>query len=67
MLNQKQRQSKQEQKKVNPIYNDCIDALVALGYKKNDAKQSVGHFFRSNKIDSVEQFIVDFFKKDKND
>lgn len=67
LLNKKQQQSKREQKKVNPIYNDCVDALVALGYKKNDAKQSVDQFFKNNKVDSIEQFIVDFFKKDKND
>ena len=54
-----------EVKQNNSIYNDCVDALVALGYKKTIAKEEVKEFLSKNDIDSIEQFIVAFFKKDK--
>lgn len=52
--------------KTHPLFNDCIDALVALGYKRQIAKQDATAFFAVNNIDSIEEFIVSFFKKDKN-
>ena len=46
-----------------PLQQDCVDALVTLGYKPNVAKESAISFLSKNNIDSVEQFIVEYFKK----
>jgi hypothetical protein len=59
----KQEQKQQQQPKVNQLQQDCIDALIALGCKKTEAKNGVELFFKNNNVDSIEEFIVQYFKK----
>lgn len=55
---------KKKKKKFNhPMLQDCIDALIALGSNKADAKNQVEQFLKNNNVDSIEEFIVKFFKK----
>jgi hypothetical protein len=60
------KQERTETKTPHPLFNDFVDALVALGYKKTSAKQEVVNYLSKNSVNSIEEFIVDFFKKDKN-
>jgi len=48
------------------LYNDCVDALVALGVKAGVAKKEVSKFFSKNQADSLEDFITQFYKKGKH-
>lgn len=43
---------------LNPIYNDCIEALVALGMKKTQAKQKAKEVFENNQINDIQHFIT---------
>jgi len=52
----------QEQKE-HPLYRDCVDAAVALGCKKREAEKGVREFFATNNVDSIEEFIVKYFKR----
>lgn len=52
-----------EDKKEHPLYQDCVDAAVALGCKKKEAAQGVKKFFENNDVDSIEEFIVKYFKR----
>lgn len=54
---------KQEDKKEHPLYRDCVDAAVALGCKKREAEKGVREFFATNNVDSIEEFIVKYFKR----
>lgn len=45
------------------ILNDCILALVAIGYSKTEAKKTANQVFESNQVESVEDFIVKAMKK----
>lgn len=54
-------------KKPSPVtvsVDEHVLALVAVGYKKTVAKSIVKDFFSKNKYIPVEQFIIEFFKKD---
>jgi hypothetical protein len=52
-----------EQQKEHPLYRDCVDAAVALGCKKREAAIGVKEFLKTNNVDSIEEFIVKYFKK----
>lgn len=39
------------------LYNDCIGCLVALGYKKTEAKNKTSDIFDNHEITTIEQFI----------
>jgi hypothetical protein len=39
------------------LYNDCISSLVALGYKKTEAKQKTKQAFDNHKVTSIQEFI----------
>lgn len=39
------------------MYNDCISSLVALGYKKTEAKQKTKQAFDNHKVTSIQEFI----------
>jgi len=44
-------------------FKDHVDALIAVGYKKNVAKNIVRDYFSKNPEISASQFVVEFFKK----
>lgn len=49
---------------VNPIFNDCRDALVSLGVPKRKAKAEVEVIFdRNPNIKTVQEFITEYGKK----
>lgn len=39
------------------LYNDCISSLVALGYKKTEAKNKTKQVFDKHTINSIQDFI----------
>jgi hypothetical protein len=39
------------------LYNDCISSLVALGYKKMEAKNKTKQIFDEHNITSIQEFI----------
>ena len=45
------------------LVRECESALVTLGFKKKEAKQEVLNFLNKKKVDSVEEFVVEYFKK----
>jgi len=49
----------------NPLTTDCINALVGLGFKKNEAKLEVDQFFTTNIVTTVNEFLQQYFKKAK--
>jgi hypothetical protein len=57
--------SKQEEEQLNPIYEECIAALTALGHRKSDAKKIVKDYARTNKILDVESFIRNYYNRAK--
>lgn len=48
-------------KKDNKLFEECVAALVALGYKKKAAKIEVEKYFQSKTASSAEEFINTFF------
>ena len=47
-----------------PIVNECIEAMIALGEKKSQARATVNKYFVSNpKTKTVDEFISGVFKK----
>jgi len=56
--------NKEKGSSIDPkLIRECESALVTLGLKKKDAKQEVLNFFNKKKVDSVEEFVVEYFKK----
>lgn len=53
-------------KENNKLSNDCISALMALGMKKKSATEEVNKYFITHTVNTVEEFINNFFK-DRND
>lgn len=39
------------------LYNDCISSLVALGYKKTEAKNKTKKIFDDHNVTSIQEFI----------
>lgn len=54
-----------EKKVVDHLQKDCIDALVSLGHKKHEAIQIVADYCSNNTIQTVENFITDYFTRKK--
>jgi hypothetical protein len=53
-------------KEESSLQKECTLALVTLGFKEKQAKQSAMNFLNNNDIDSVEEFVLKFFSnKDK--
>ena len=48
--------------KVHPLQQDCVDALVALGYNKTESKNMVKNNL-SDDIKTVQEFIVVAMRK----
>jgi hypothetical protein len=42
---------------------DCIDTLIAIGYKKRIARKMTLDYFKNNNPSSVQEFISDILKK----
>ena len=59
---------KQQQKpvkktqKVHPLQQDCVDALVAIGYNKTEARKVIKSTLSSS-MSSVEEFLAEVFNK----
>jgi len=52
-----------EEKKINPILQDCTDTLVALGVPKRKAKAQVDSILQNTNIKTVQQFITEYGKR----
>ena len=48
---------------VTKLQLDCIDTLVAIGYKKMAARKMVLDYFKNNTANSVQEFISDILKQ----
>lgn len=48
---------------ITKLQLDCIDTLVAVGYKKTIARKMVIDYFKNNTANSVHEFISDIMKK----
>jgi len=44
-------------KRDEQLYNDCINSLIALGYKKTEAKNQTKHVFDRHNVTSIQDFI----------
>jgi|LakMenE18May11ns_1017448.scaffolds.fasta_scaffold9110858_2 hypothetical protein len=44
------------------LYLDCVDTLVAVGYKKSAAKKLVTEYFKKNTASNVQEFISKVFQ-----
>ena len=45
--------------KNHPLYGECIDALMSLGWSKGDATKIVSNYLNKKDVTSVEQFILE--------
>jgi len=48
---------------ITKLQLDCIDTLVAIGYKKMAARKMVLDYFKNNTANSVQEFISDILKQ----
>jgi hypothetical protein len=53
----------QKDNKISKLQLDCIDTLIAIGYKKGVARKMVLDYFKNNTATSVQEFISDVLKK----
>ena len=62
--NSDDKKKKKTNEKNKKLENECITALMSLGYKrKTVAREDVVEFLSEHDISSAEQFIAEFFKK----
>ena len=54
--------SKKSSPKVHPLQQDCVDALVAIGYNKTEAKNMVKNQLAAS-IGSVQDFLTIVMRK----
>ena len=59
----KVKQTKPKKQPKHPLYDDCVDALSSLGYKKNESKKAVTNTLAKINPSTVEQFLGAFFRK----
>lgn len=52
-----------DQSDVNPILQDCIDALIALGVPKRKAKAEADNILENSNIKTVQDFITEYGKR----
>lgn len=58
---------KEEKRPLNSrLYEDCVNALVALGYKRSTAKAEAKEILAKNDVKRVEDFIPLVFKNVSN-
>jgi hypothetical protein len=55
--NTKQSNSKPAKIQLTPLQIDCIDTLVAIGFKKGEAKLKVKDIFENNPIQDIQEFL----------
>lgn len=61
---EKLQEVKAESGKTNPLIAECIEALIALGDKKSEARAKVNKYFVNNpNTKSVDQFITGVFQR----
>lgn len=48
---------------VPTIFNDAVDILTSMGMKKSDAKEKVTLMFKKKTYHSIQDFIMDVYKK----
>lgn len=63
----KPKAKKVEKKEYTPLQQDCFDALIALGMKKNEAKYVVNSTFNKTNVTSVQEFLQIALIKPKNE
>jgi len=49
--------------KSDPLYNDCVDALHSLGYKKRESQSTASSIFNTSKPASVQEFLQIVFSR----
>jgi len=52
-----------EEKKINPILQDCTDTLIALGVPKRKAKAQADNILQNTNIKTVQEFITEYGKR----
>ena len=53
-----------ENHECDKLFEECVSALVVLGYKNNEARKMAGSFFQANPdVKTVDQFISGVFKR----
>lgn len=52
-----------DQSDVNPILQDCTDALIALGVPKRKAKAEADSILENSNIKTVQDFITEYGKR----
>lgn len=62
MVTKQQSQPVKNVPKVHPLQQDCVDALVAIGYNKTEGKKMVSRLLTPD-ISSVEDFLFIAMKK----
>tara|TARA_B100001939_G_scaffold160304_1_gene138395 strand:+ start:480 stop:881 length:402 start_codon:yes stop_codon:yes gene_type:complete len=60
----KPKKKKQTKKTRSPIYEDCVDALCYLGYKKTNASKIAQKVFNRTNVKTVEEFIIEANRRD---
>lgn len=48
--------------KLSKLQLECIDTLIAIGYKKTIARKMVLEYFKNNEPSSVQEFIANIMK-----
>ena len=51
------------EEKESPIFNDCVECLMSFGMKKSDAILRASEMFKIKEYSSVEEFLVDAYKR----
>jgi len=62
MVAKQQSQPVKNVPKVHPLQQDCVDALVALGYNKTEAKKIVKNSL-TDSVDTLQDFLVIAMRK----
>lgn len=62
----KQANQKPIKSKLSPLQEDCINALRSMGMKKSEAIKKVERVFKSVQPKTIQEFIVEAFKREHN-
>jgi Holliday junction resolvasome RuvABC DNA-binding subunit len=54
---------KNKSKENSKIKTECIESLISLGMKRKDAQLKADNMFSTKKYNSVENFIVDAYRR----
>tara|TARA_A100001201_G_scaffold26612_2_gene29382 strand:+ start:1488 stop:1889 length:402 start_codon:yes stop_codon:yes gene_type:complete len=64
IANSKPKKKKRPKKTRSPIYEDCVDALCYLGYKKTNASKIAQKVFNRTNVKTIEEFIIEANRRD---